>query len=137
MKKITLYQAGYTILKLPDLLDYNEPISALDKNSLNKLNTCIEQPFITFGNKYIYWYIFHRAAVMFYLIIKNHPLENGNKRSAVGVTLTFLYINNKWLDISPDVLYEIACDVASSSASDSENVIMNIKKIFKENIRSI
>jgi death-on-curing protein len=37
------------------------------------------------------------AAILFYLMIKNHPFQNGNKRIAITTLLTFLYNNNKWL----------------------------------------
>ena len=131
MKKLTIYEAGYAILKLPALLDYDEPITALDDRAIRILESCLEQPFTTFNQKYAYRYISHKAAVMFYLIIKNHPLENGNKRSAVAVTLTFLFKNKRWLDMTPDSLYQTACEVAASPASDSDLEISKLNKLFK------
>ena len=38
--------------------------------------------------------IFHQAAAYLYLIIKNHPFVDGNKRTALATAVTFLEWNN-------------------------------------------
>lgn len=137
MKRITVYQAAYAILRLPDLLDYKEPIGALNIKSLKNIESCIEQPFACFGGKYRYWFIYQRAAAMFYYLDKNHALDNGNKRSAVAVTMTFLYINKKWFDVTPDTLYKLACEVAKSNARESDKVIDVLSQTFKDHIHDL
>ncbi len=136
MKRVTLYEAAYAILRLPDLLDYQEPIGALTAPALRKLNSCIDAPFAHYGRAYKYWFIHQRAAAMFYFLIKNHPLENGNKRSAVAITMTFWVKNGKWLDVTPDSLYQRACKVAESQAGDSEAIIKALCSVFKDHTQN-
>lgn len=137
MKRISVYEAAYAITRLPDLLDYEEPVGELTVSALNKLDSCIEAPFVHYGRKYKYWFIQDRAAAMFYFLIKSHALENGNKRSAVVILMTFLIKNKKWLVVTPDDLYELACEVAKSPARDSEKVIGSLCKVFKHYIQDL
>lgn len=67
--------------------------------------------------------------MLFYPIIKNHPLEYGTKRSAVVHTMLFQYLNSKVLSISPDDLYDVSCRVAESDATQSEEVVKVLKTI--------
>lgn len=137
MRKLSIDGALYAISRASEFLDYPEPLPKPSDNHIRNLVRCIEQPFTTYSGKYLYWNIWHRAAVLFYLIIKNHPLENGNKRSAVVLTMLFLYMNGKALNMSPDDLYDIACEVAESEASRSEDVILLLKNYFKKMLHDI
>ena len=49
-----------------------------------------------------------KAAILFYLLIKNHPFQNGNKRMAVTALFLFLYLNKKWLKVDNTELYNFA-----------------------------
>ena len=68
---------------------------------------------------------------MFYLVIKNHPFRNGNKRMAVTLTLTFLYLNGAMLNIPNNDLYHIALDVASSDQSRQKDIVNALYETFK------
>jgi len=48
------------------------------------------------------------AAILFYLLNKNHPFANGNKRIALTALLVFLFLNGKWVVAGQDELYRFA-----------------------------
>ena len=53
--------------------------------------------FQSFSGKDLYPTLATKASILFYLMIKNHPFQNGNKRIAITTLLTFLYENGKWI----------------------------------------
>ena len=134
MRRLTIEEAVFAITLVPKLLDYKEPIADVDQRTINIISSSIEQPFASYAGRYLYRYLYHRAAVLFYLLIKNHPLKNGNKRTAVVLTVVFLILNNKMLSILPDELYNLACVVAKSQASDKDIEIEKVSKIFKKSL---
>ncbi len=134
MRRLTIEEAIFAITLVPKILDYKEPIADADQHTINVINSSIQQPFASYAGKYLYWFLYHRAAVLFYLLIKNHPLKNGNKRTAVVLTVVFLILNNKMLNVSPDSLYDLACIVAKSQASDRDIVIEEVSIIFKKSL---
>src|SRR5437868_12234953 len=124
MKKLLLQEVEYIAHQLAkELMDYDEPLPAFATRSPGKLESCIEQPFQTFGGKELYPTLIDKAAVLFYLITKNHPFENGNKRMAVTTTLVFLFKNKRWISVEPEKLYQLALIVAKSKPKDKDLVI--------------
>ncbi len=87
MRRLEIDSALYAISRASELLNYPEPLPTPEPRHIQNLIRCIDQPFTTFDGKYLYWNVWHRAAALFYMIIKNHPLENGNKRTAVVLTM--------------------------------------------------
>jgi len=71
---------------------------------------------------------------LFYLMIKNHPFENGNKRLAVTTLLMFLRKNGKWLTVDNQELYNFAVWVASSPAEFREEILAATEKFVKKNL---
>jgi len=132
IQRLSIEEALYGIVHAAEILDYDEPMPYPTAKRIQNLENCLEKPFATFDKKYLYRTLNHRAAVLFYTIIKNHPLENGNKRSAVIITMMFLFFNGKTLNASADQVYEVACIVADSPASDSEKHIQLLEQAFKE-----
>lgn len=57
------------------------------------LHSAIERPKAQFGGKYLYSSIWQMAAAMLQSLVKNHPFEDGNKRTAYFSTMRFLRIN--------------------------------------------
>jgi len=107
---------------LPELLGEtygSEPFSITDKN-LEEIESLLERPFQTFDGVELYESPAEKVAVLFYQIIKGHKLENGNKRTAIILTLAFLAHNAFWLSASGDELYKMALLVAESKAFDKE-----------------
>lgn len=131
MTPITLEEAEYIVHKLADSmftkLKFDEPIPPFASRFPNRLESCLNQPFVRFDGIDLYDGLERKAIALFYFCINNHPFENGNKRFAVTILLVFLALNNKWLEIHPTTLYEIAKTVASSTDKPG-NVISELEK---------
>ncbi|MDD3679175.1 MAG: type II toxin-antitoxin system death-on-curing family toxin [Patescibacteria group bacterium] len=118
-------------------MNWNEPIPDFGTRYPGKLESCLVQSFQTFGAKDLYPGIIKKASVIFYLMIKNHPFVNGNKRIAVATMITFLLINKKWLEVSNEELYEIAVWVAKSNPKVKDGVLLAIENFITRSIRII
>ncbi len=81
-----------------------------------------------FDDSYVYQSIEERAAMLLYLIIKNHAFVDGNKRIGAACFLLFLMRNNLLLSangvlfISNDALASITLFVAASKPEEMETV---------------
>jgi death-on-curing protein len=133
VQQIKLEEAQYVAHALADqLMSYGEPIPPFTTRYPGKLESCLAQPFQTVFGKPAYLRFTKRAAVLFYGVIKDHPFINGNKRMAVTLTLTFFFLNKRWLNIPPDVLYQIAQDVAMSKPNQRAQVIADLARLFNK-----
>jgi len=72
-----------------------------------------------FGEE-LYPDVFSKAAILYYLLIKNHPFLDGNKRTAFLALMRFLNINGYTLNATNDALYQFTIDVASSALTKEE-----------------
>lgn len=75
-----------------------------------------------------------KATILYYVLNKNHPFKNGNKRIAATSLLVFLLINESWLSVTNEALYEKTLNVAKSDRTEKDKVIAEIKQWIKENI---
>lgn len=133
--RITLAEVEHITFKMAQkLLSYNEPIPDFSSRPPFILESCLAAPFQTFGGKHLYKNFLTRAGMLFYLLIKNHPFENGNKRIAVTTLLAFLYKNKKWLSTSTQELYNFTKWIAESPASLKNEVVKAIEAFLKRNI---
>ena len=71
---------------------------------------------------------------MFYLLIKNHPFQNGNKRIAMTTLLNFLFLNEKWIKVSTQEFYNFTVWIASSPAFSKNEAVMAIEKFIRKNM---
>lgn len=76
------------------------------------LEAAIMRPQQTFGGEELYPDLFSKAAALFHSIVKNHPFVDGNKRTAVAVTNTFLQVNGEWPRASNEELVEFVTGAA-------------------------
>lgn len=90
-----------------------EPIPELNSDNIPKIETALNQPFQTFDGIQLYKGLVKKAAILFYLIIDNHVINNGNKRMACITLSFFCFINKYNLEIDPDILESLAKEVAS------------------------
>lgn len=134
IRPLTIQEARYIAHQLAlELLDYSEePIPPFDTRYPHILESCLEQPFQQFGGVDLYPGIFKKAAVLFFLVTKNHPFKNGNKRMALTLTLTFLYVNGYFLEISTNDLYKISLKVAADSQQPIEKVVELLTGLFED-----
>lgn len=135
MKKITLIEVRYLAFELANgINDNSEPIPPFETRFPGKLESCLEQPFQVMFGETLYRGLIKKASILFYLIIKNHPFQNGNKRLAVTITLVFLIINKKWLEMDQIAMYKFAIDVAKSNPKQKDETLKYIEKTLKDHL---
>jgi|SRR3989338_6957430 len=115
-------------------MTWNEPIPDFGTRFPTVLERCLAAPQQKFSRRHLYKGLIGRAAILFYLLIKNHPFQNGNKRIAVMTTLYFFYKNGKWLKVSNQSLYNFAKWIAASDAQLKDSVMLAIEEYFKKSL---
>jgi death-on-curing family protein len=120
-----------------ELLRYDEPIPNFDTRFPSILESCLITPFQEFDNKFLYEGLVLKASVLFYLMIKNHPFKNGNKRIAMMAMLYLLYKNGKWLNVDNQVLYNFAKWVAASDPIVKDAAIQAAKKFIGNHLADL
>ena len=119
------------------LMKFNEPIPEFGTRFPSILESCLVTPFQKFGGKFLYEGLIRKAAFLFYLIIKNHPFKNGNKRIGMMAMLYLLHKNSKWIEVDNQVLYNFAKWVASSDPSVKDATIMATEKFLKDHLSDL
>jgi len=133
MKKLNVKEVEYLSFRLAqETMSFNEPIPDFSTRFPNVLESCLATPFQTFGRKSLYPTFLAKASILFYLLIKNHPFQNGNKRIAMTTLFTFLYKNKKWLKVDTQELYNFAVWVASSPSKLKDETVKAIEKFIKD-----
>lgn len=124
LKQITIKDVEYVAYRLAaETMFWNEPIPDFSTRYTNALERCVETPFQTFGGRQLYPGLIKKAAILFYLMVKNHPFQNGNKRLAMTTLFIFLFQNKKWLKVDNQELYNFAAWVASSNVKLKEDTV--------------
>lgn len=132
MKTITIKDAEYVSFRLAqELLSFNEPIPNFSTRFPNILESCLAVPFQSFSGKSLYANLVSKASILFYLMIKNHPFQNGNKRIAMTTLFVFLYKNKKWLRVDTQELYNFTMWIAQSPPRVKEETVKAIEKFLK------
>ena len=117
-------------------MSWDEPIPKFETRFPNVLESCVLAPFQKFEKKFLYKGLIGKASILFYLLIKNHPFQNGNKRIAVTTLFVFLYLNKKWLRSDKVELYNFARWVAASPAEAKKEVVEYIEKFIKKRLEN-
>ena len=132
MKSLSILEIEYVDHRLAKkFMEWNEPIPDFGSRYPNILESCLAMPFQTFSRKKLYKGLIEKAAVLFYLMIKNHPFKNGNKRIAMVTLFYFLYKNNKWIRVDNTELYNFAKWVASSNPKIKKETVMATDKFIR------
>lgn len=135
IKRINLADVEYTAFQIAKkFMEWSEPIPDFETRFPDKLESCIETPFQTFDRKSLYQGLVGKASILFYLMIKNHPFQNGNKRIAVTTLFLFLVQNYKWLSTSNENIYKFACEVAESKPEDRSEIMTIINSFIEANV---
>ena len=130
-KPITIAEVEYTAFRLAErFMIWDEPIPEFGSRFPNILESCLGQPFVRFGGKDLYRGLVGKSSALFYLLIKNHPFQNGNKRIAMTTTFYFLYKNKKWLKVDNQELYNFARWVAESNPKLKGPTVNAIEAFF-------
>ena len=88
--------------------------------SPGQLESSIAAPRQTMFGEELYPDLFSKAAILFYLLVKNHAFVDGNKRTAALALIEFLERNGYTLNATNDDLYQFTIDVASSVLTKEE-----------------
>jgi death-on-curing family protein len=115
-----------------DTMSWDEPIPEFETRFSNVLESCIATPFQKFEKKSLYAGLAGKSAILFYLLIKNHPFQNGNKRLAITSLLIFLYKNKKWLRVDSQELYNLAVWVAQSPTMAKDQILIFIRNFVEK-----
>ena len=132
MKSITVKEVEYIAFRLArETLAFDEPIPDFSSRFPNILESCLATPFQSFAKKSLYPTLISKAAMLFYLLIKNHPFQNGNKRIAMTALFVFLYRNGKWIQVDTQELYNFTVWVAQSPPTVKEETVKATEKFLK------
>ena len=134
-KPITIDMIKYLAHRLAaNTMSWDEPIPDFETRYPNILESSIAAPFQRFIGKDLYKGLIGKGAVLFYLMIKNHPFQNGNKRIAVATLLIYLFINKKWIKVDTKELYNFAVWVAKSPPGLKDPVVAAVMQFIKKHI---
>ena len=132
MKPLTIVEVEYVAYSLArETMSWNELIPDFGTRRPNILEGCLMSPFQSFGGKTLYKGLIKKSAALFYLMVKNHPFQNGNKRIAITAMLYFLHRNKKWLRVDNQELYNFAKWVAESNPKLKEETVRATEKFIK------
>lgn len=94
-------------LTLPEILALHRQVmessgSAVGILSLERLESALAQPHLTFGGKDLYPSLAAKASALGFSLVKNHPFVDGNKRTGHAVVEVFLLLNGYEIEAPVD-----------------------------------
>ena len=135
IKSVSIKEVEQVVFRLVrEKMVYDESIPSFGTRFPNVLESCLVVPFQKFDKRTLYKGFGKKAAVLFYLMIKNHPFQNGNKRIAMVTLFYFLFKNNKWLKIDNKKLYNFAVWLAESPAELKGDTLSAAEKFIKNHL---
>lgn len=138
MTNLSVKEIEYIAFRLArESMTYDEPIPGFNTRFPNILESCIAVPFQKFEKKSLYKGFIEKASILFYLMIKNHPFQNGNKRIAMTTLLYFFFKNEKWISADPKELYNFAVWVAQSPPKLKKEVVQGIIHFLKDHQKDL
>ena len=138
METINVLEVEYIAHGLArEMMAFDEAIPDFSSRFPNILESCLAVPFQSFSRKQLYPGLISKASILFYLLIKNHPFQNGNKRIAITTLFVFLYKNKKWIRVDTQELYNFAVWVAQSPSKVKDETVMAIEKFLKTYLVSV
>ena len=120
-------------------LEFNSGVFGREKDG--GFESAINQIMRGFGEQDVYPSIEEKAAMLLYLVIKNHAFVDGNKRIAAGCFLLFLerngilYTNTGQTIISNEALATLTLFVAASKAEEMETVKKLLISVLNRNMK--
>lgn len=121
-----------------NLIEKDEATYLFGNKKSKQLDSIVSNLYQTFGGVELYKSIEDKATHLLYLIIKDHPFDDGNKRTASFMFIYFLdkcdylYKKNGEKKINDNALTTLALLIASSNPKDI--LIKLIKHLLFENI---
>ncbi len=135
MQIISVKEVEYIAFRLAkEMMSFNEPIPDFSTRFANILESCLATPFQSFAKKSFYPTLIAKASILFYLLIKNHPFQNGNKRIAMTTLFVFVHKNKKWIKVDTQELYNFTVWIASSPPQAKAEAVGAIEKFLKAHL---
>ena len=135
MDIITVQEVEFLAFRLArEHLSFDEPIPDFSTRFPNVLESCLVTPFMKFEGKSLYPSLSAKGSILFYLLVKNHPFQNGNKRIAITTLLVFLHKHKRWIKVDSQEFYNFTVWVAQSPAELKDEVVMGIEKFIKSHL---
>ena len=97
-------------------------------HGINLLESALAQPQQVFNGKYLYRTIFDKAAALFFSLVKNHCLVDGNKRLALTSLAVFLTVNDYVFYVERNESVRFTVELASGSDQSVKEVSSWIRK---------
>ena len=114
------------------MIQDNGSSSKYEVRNTGKLESSITQPFQQIGGQDLYPTLISKGAMIYYLCIKNHPFEDGNKRMGIFSLLIYLAKNGYWLETNNEELFDITVYTAGSDVKNMTEVISRIEKFLEK-----
>jgi prophage maintenance system killer protein len=105
----------------------------------NTLGGILSTIYQTFNKKELYPSLEEKAANLLYLVIKNHPFIDGNKRIAAAIFITYLAKNNFLYDslgnkrIADNALVALCLMIAESNPKEKDTMIKVVVNLINKN----
>lgn len=109
------------------------------KQRENNLSGIMSTLYQTFNKKELYPSLEEKAANLLYLIIKNHPFIDGNKRIAAALFITYLAKNNFLYDslgnkrIADNALVALCLMIAESNPKEKDTMVKVVVNLINKN----
>ena len=119
--------------------EFNSDVFGKEKDGC--FDSAVNQIRQGFGEQEVYPSIEEKAAMLLYLVVKNHAFVDGNKRIAAACFLLFLerngllYANQGQPIISNEALASLTLFVAASKADEMETVRRLLVSVLNRNIK--
>jgi len=81
---------------------------------LGRLESALAASKQTMFGEDLYPDLVSKSAILFYLLVKDHPFVDGNKRTGLASLFRFLELNGNTLVATEDELYRFTLEVATS-----------------------
>ena len=120
-----------------NLIDKKEASDLFGNENNNKLESVVKNLYQTFDKKELYRNIEEKSANLLYLIIKDHPFTDGNKRIASFLFVYFLdrnsylYKESGEKKINDNALTALALLIAESDPKEKDQMIALITQLIK------
>lgn len=98
-----------------ELFRDEEPMGLYRDHDQAKLESSLNLPKQSVYGEELYPDLFSKAAILFYVINRNHIFSNGNKRLSVAVLLVFLYINDYIITTTQAEIRDKALEIAKTT----------------------
>jgi prophage maintenance system killer protein len=124
MERLTIVEVEELAFELARKhMEFGEPIPDFSSRFPGILEGCLAVPFQRFFGQDPYSTLVAKASILFYLMVKDHPFQNGNKRIAITTLFVLLYLNGKWLQVDMNYLHHFTVRVAESKPEDKNLMV--------------